>query len=54
MLDKMGIETGVSLDRVVAASSIVAPYLDHPLPGRYLQACTRGTMPFATRGTAVQ
>jgi hydroxymethylglutaryl-CoA lyase len=54
MLDKMGIETGVNLDRVVAASAIVAPYLDHPLPGRYLQACTRGTMPFATRGTAVQ
>src|SRR6476619_1641142 len=41
MLDRMGIETGVSRDRVVAASSIVAPYLDHPLPGRYLQACTR-------------
>ena len=54
MLDKMGIETGVSLDRVVAASAIIAPYLDHPLPGRYLQACTRGTMPFATRTTALQ
>ena len=54
MLAKMGIETGVSLDRVVAASLIVAPYLDHPLPGRYLQACTRGTMPFATRTTALQ
>ncbi len=54
MLNSMGIETGVTLDRVVAASSIVAPYLDHPLPGRYLQACTRGTMPFATRTTALQ
>ncbi len=54
MLDHMGIETGVSLDRLVAASSIVAPYLDHPLPGRYLQACTRGAMPFATKGSAVQ
>ena len=52
MLDKMGIETGVQLDRVVAASAIIAPYLDHPLPGRYLQACTRGTMPFATRTAA--
>jgi isopropylmalate/homocitrate/citramalate synthase len=41
MLDKMGIETGVDLGRLVAASSIIAPYLDHPLPGRYLQACTR-------------
>jgi isopropylmalate/homocitrate/citramalate synthase len=54
MLDRMGLDTGVNLDRLVAASSIVAPYLDHPLPGRYLQACTRGTLPVATRGTAVQ
>jgi hydroxymethylglutaryl-CoA lyase len=49
MLDKMAIETGVDLNRLVAASSIIAPYLDHPLPGRYLQACTRGSIPFATR-----
>ncbi len=54
MLDHMGIETGVSLDRLVAASSIVGPYLDHPLPGRYLQACTRGGVPFATKTTALQ
>ncbi len=54
MLDRMGIETGVSLDRLVAASSIVAPYLDHPLPGRYLQACTKGTLPVGTKTTAVQ
>ena len=54
MLDKMAIETGVDLNRLVAASSIIAPYLDHPLPGRYLQACTRGTMPFATHTSAVQ
>lgn len=40
MLDRMGIETGVDLNRLVQASSIIAPYLDHPLPGRYLQACT--------------
>src|SRR5438876_2993043 len=52
MLDRMAIETGVNLDRLVAASSIVGPYLDHPLPGRYLQACTRG-VPFATK-TPVQ
>ncbi|HEY8133632.1 MAG TPA: hydroxymethylglutaryl-CoA lyase [Thermoanaerobaculia bacterium] len=51
MLDHMGIETGVSLDRLVAASLIVAPYLDHPLPGRYLQACTRGAVPFATKSS---
>src|SRR5438876_1648070 len=54
MLDKMAIETGVNLERLVAASSIVGPYLDHPLPGRYLQACTRGVMPFATKSTALQ
>lgn len=54
MLDHMAIETGVSLDSLVAASRIIAPFLDHPLPGKYLQACTRGTMPFATRSTAVQ
>jgi isopropylmalate/homocitrate/citramalate synthase len=54
MLDHMGIETGVALDRVVAASTIVGPYLDHPLPGRYLQACTRGGVPFATKSTALQ
>jgi hydroxymethylglutaryl-CoA lyase len=53
MLDRMGIETGVNLDRLVAASSIIAPYLDHPLPGRYLQACTKGGVPFATK-TSVQ
>jgi isopropylmalate/homocitrate/citramalate synthase len=53
MLDAMGIETGVSLERLVQASAIIAPYLDHALPGRYLQACTKGKMPFAT-ATAVQ
>jgi hydroxymethylglutaryl-CoA lyase len=40
MLDRMGIDTGVNLNRLVQASSIIAPWIDHPLPGRYLQACT--------------
>src|SRR2546425_13233825 len=31
MLDNMGIETGVDLKRLVIASSIIAPYLDHAL-----------------------
>jgi hydroxymethylglutaryl-CoA lyase len=53
MLDAMHIDTGVNLGRLVQASAIIAPYLDHPLPGRYLQACTKGTMPFAM-STAVQ
>src|SRR5438132_11570386 len=52
MLDGMAIESGVDLNRLVAASSIIAPYLDHPHPGTYLQACTRG-VPFATK-TPVQ
>ncbi|MFZ2491697.1 MAG: hydroxymethylglutaryl-CoA lyase [Thermoanaerobaculia bacterium] len=53
MLDRMGIETGVSLDRLVEAAAIIAPYLDHPLPGRVLQACSKGTLPFATREAPV-
>src|SRR6185436_1680782 len=53
MLDRMGIDTGVDLNRLVRASAIIAPYLDHPLPGRYLQACTKGTLPVAT-SAAVQ
>ena len=53
MLDGMGIETGVDLGRLVRASQIVAPYLDHPLPGRYLQACTRSAKP-VVQSTAVQ
>jgi hydroxymethylglutaryl-CoA lyase len=53
MLDGMGVPTGVDLSRLVAASSIIAPFLDHPLPGKYLQACTKGTTAFGTR-TSVQ
>ena len=39
MLHGMGIETGVELPRVVAASRLLAPRLGHALPSRYLQAC---------------
>jgi hydroxymethylglutaryl-CoA lyase len=38
LLDGLGIETGVSLDGVVAASRALAPAIGHPLPSRYLQA----------------
>jgi len=50
MLEKMGIDTGVDLSRLVAASQIIGPYLDHPLPGKYLQSCTRAaaTAPAST------
>jgi hydroxymethylglutaryl-CoA lyase len=40
MLDGMGIETCVSLDMVVVASSLLAPHLDHPLTSKYYQART--------------
>lgn len=53
MLDSMGIQTGVDMKRLVKASSIIAPYLDHPLPGRYLQACTKAAPP-AVSSAAVQ
>jgi len=39
MLNGLGIETGVDLQRLVAASALIAPYLDHPLPGKYAQSC---------------
>lgn len=51
MLEKMGIDTGVDLSRLVAASQMIAPYLDHPLPGRYLQACTRAATVAASTAT---
>ena len=54
MLEKMGIDTAVDLNRLVAASQIIAPYLDHPLPGRYLQACTRAATPMGTTTATVQ
>lgn len=38
MLHGMGIETGVDLEKVAAASRWLAPRLGHPLPSRYLQA----------------
>ena len=55
MLDGMAIESGVDLNRLVAASSIIAPYLVHPLPGRYLQACMKGQARVPVlHGSAVQ
>ena len=38
MLDGLGIETGVSLERVVESSRFIGTRLDHRLPSRYLQA----------------
>ena len=38
LLNGLGIDTGVTLDAVVAASRLIAPHLGHALPSRYLQA----------------
>lgn len=38
MLDGLGVETGVSITDVAAASLALAAQLDHPLRSRYLQA----------------
>jgi len=54
MLEKMGIDTAVDLQRLVAASQIIAPYLDHPLPGRYLQSCMKAGAAVAPASTTVQ
>jgi hydroxymethylglutaryl-CoA lyase len=39
MLDGLGVQTGVSLAGVVAASQALASSITHPLPSKYLQAC---------------
>lgn len=54
LLDGMAIETGIDLRKLVVASQIIAPYLDHPLPGKYLQACTRESAPVAVQNSGVQ
>jgi len=38
MLNGLGVETGVSIDRVADASRFIETKLDHRLPSRYLQA----------------
>lgn len=38
MLTGLGIDTGVSIDRIADASRAIATHLDHALPSRYLQA----------------
>jgi isopropylmalate/homocitrate/citramalate synthase len=41
LLDGLAIESGVDLKKLVAASQLIAPYLDHPLPGKYFQAASK-------------
>ncbi|QBD82498.1 hydroxymethylglutaryl-CoA lyase [Ktedonosporobacter rubrisoli] len=40
MLHGMGIHTGVDLEKVVAATSFIAPLLGHPSASKYYQAAT--------------
>src|SRR6476620_2056221 len=40
MLNGLGIDTGVSIDKVADASRFIETKLDHKLPSRYLQAPT--------------
>jgi hydroxymethylglutaryl-CoA lyase len=40
MLNGLAIETGVSLERLIDASSFIATRLDHALPSRYAQAAS--------------
>lgn len=46
LLNSLAIETGVDLDRLTAATDVIAPFLDHPLPGRVLQSRTGGRQKF--------
>lgn len=48
LLDGMGIETGVDLDRLVSASKSIEPLLGHSLPGKVVQAYAAQTMPVST------
>jgi isopropylmalate/homocitrate/citramalate synthase len=54
MLEKMGIDTAIDMNRLVAASKIIAPYLDHALPGRYLQSVTRASTTVVASTATVQ
>ncbi|MCX6543859.1 MAG: hydroxymethylglutaryl-CoA lyase [Acidobacteria bacterium] len=38
MLNGLGIDTGIDLDRLLAASTFASTRIDHPLPSRYFQA----------------
>jgi hydroxymethylglutaryl-CoA lyase len=44
-LNGLGLDTGVSLDAVVAASAFIGSRLDHALPSRYAQAVASTNSP---------
>jgi hydroxymethylglutaryl-CoA lyase len=45
MLDGLGIDTGVRIEGVVEASSLIAAHVAHPLPSRYYQAARATSAP---------
>jgi len=45
LLNGLGIDTGVNLEGVVKASSLIASYVGHRLPSRYFQAARATTSP---------
>jgi hydroxymethylglutaryl-CoA lyase len=45
MLDGLGVETGVSLERLSEASAFIGARLDHRLPSRYAQANAASRLP---------
>ena len=45
MLNGLGIETGVDLTALIAASSFIEPHVGHPLPSRYYQATIASARP---------
>src|SRR4029453_10812366 len=45
MLDGLGIDTGVNIEGVVKASSLIAGHIGHPLPSRYYQAARATNSP---------
>lgn len=51
LFESLGIETGVDLSKLVDASVLISPWLDHPLPGRYIQAA-RPNLEYGTRTVA--
>ncbi|HEY1682939.1 MAG TPA: hydroxymethylglutaryl-CoA lyase [Candidatus Tumulicola sp.] len=52
MLDQMGVNTGVDIDKVRAASRYIATVLDHPLTSRTYQALEAGDKRAAAAVTA--
>lgn len=51
LFHSLGIDTGVDLEKLIHAADHVAPYLDHPLPGKYLQS-SRPDLQWGTRLSA--